>query len=186
MTSLKKRVFIEPLLKYYLNYFEMKKFILFCLLAGIGCVSEIKAQEDENVKGAWIDNRLVQGEEVNPYYWKYPDNQYFSIAELGVDLIWDNSMGILYVLKRVYFEGTSIYLDGTIREKRAPRSVLSDVFIVGDVQRTSVCLAEFVEDRQQFWLDVEIREDYLIAEITSSFSSTPIFKKRFERQVDEE
>ncbi|MBP3345693.1 MAG: hypothetical protein J6L86_01510 [Alphaproteobacteria bacterium] len=137
-------------------------------------------QFNGNKNGEMVPSRMVQGAEVDPFYQNPPGNEYFSLPELGVELIWDNNLKMLYVLKRIYFEGRELCLNGNSKLKEMPLTVISEVFVAGDDGFREVCLGKFADSGEEFWLGVLTQPSSLQVEIYSNFPDTkPVYYKKW-------
>ena len=137
-------------------------------------------QFNGNKNGEMVPSRMVQGVEVDPFYQNPTGNEYFSLPELGVELIWDNNLKMLYVLKRIYFEARELCLNGNSKLKEMPLTVISEVFVAGDDGFREVCLGKFADSGEEFWLGVLTQPSSLQVEIYSNFPDTkPVYYKKW-------
>ena len=84
----------------------MKKFVfsimMSCLLAGGVAAQENVVRQNGSVmpsKAKKVPSRLVRGVEIDPLLWVHPEDKFYRIPELGIELIWDSNLEMLYVLE---------------------------------------------------------------------------------------
>lgn len=80
----------------------MKKFVfsimMSCLLAGGVAAQENVVRQNGSVmpsKAKKVPSRLVRGVEIDPLLWVHPEDKFYRIPELGIELIWDSNLEML-------------------------------------------------------------------------------------------
>lgn len=161
----------------------MKRLFCIAVLASMLPFETFAQQFNGNKNGEKVPTRLVRQTEVDPVFKNPSGNEYFSLPELGVELVWDNKLKMLYVLKRIYFEGKIILLNGKNDQTKMPLTVISEVFMAGDSGFKELCLGKFMDSGEEFWLGVETTESSLQIEIYSNFPDTkPVYYRKWKMQ----
>lgn len=158
----------------------MLRLFCFLIMAIVLPFSAFSQQFNGNKEGKMAPPRLVRGVEIEPFFRNPPGNEYFSLPELGVDLIWDNKLNMLYVLKKIYFEGRELKLNGKSQIKGMPLTVISEVFMVGEDDFKELRLGKFADSGEEFRLGVLTSRNSLQIEIYSTIPDTkPVYYRKW-------
>lgn len=164
----------------------MKKFVfsimMSCLLAGGAVAQESVSRQNGSVmpsKAKRVPSRLVRGVEIDPLLWVHPEDKFYRIPELGIELIWDSNLEMLYVLELNHYPGTEISLDGKKLQKDMSVIQVLEVFLFGEDGRTALCLGKVVESGEEYWLDVAVRGSDMKVRIYENKSDDVIFTESF-------
>ena len=94
--------------------------------------------------------------EIDPLLWVHPEDKFYRIPELGIELIWDSNLEMLYVLELNYYPGTEISLTGKKLQQEMSVIQVLQVFLFGEDGQTALCLGRIVERGEEYWLDVTV------------------------------
>ena len=164
----------------------MKKFVfsimMSCLLAGGVAAQENVVRQNGSVmpsKAKKVPSRLVGGVEIDPLLWVHPEDKFYRIPELGIELIWDSNLEMLYVLELNYYPGTEISLTGKKLQQEMSVIQVLQVFLFGEDGRTALCLGRIVESGEEYWLDVAVRGSDMKVRVYENKSDDVIFTESF-------
>lgn len=164
----------------------MKKFVLAIVMCVWGMVTAVAqtSTEDcvkkENPQVEKLLSRLVKGIEIDPICDVYVGDRFYRIPELGVQMIWDSQLKMLYVLEFNYYRGTQIWLNQAADYKSIPMASVLDVFKMGNLGRSELCLGKIVESGEEYWLSVAIYENEMQLKLYENMSGDVIFKESLE------
>lgn len=111
--------------------------------------------------------------------WVHPEDKFYRIPELGIELIWDSNLEMLYVLELNYYPGTEISLTGKKLQQEMSVIQVLQVFLFGEDGRTALCLGRIVESGEEYWLDVTVRGSDMKVRIYENKSDDVIFTESF-------
>ena len=158
----------------------MKKLFLAIVMCGLWSVNlaaENVIAQPEGKKNPTIQlpSRLIQGIEIDPLCKVHAGDKFYRISELGVELIWDSQLKVLYVLETNYYQGMEIALNDKFENKFMPITNVLDIFMMKDVGRSSLCLGKIVESGEQYWLNVVVDDKAMEISICENMSDDVIF-----------
>lgn len=151
-------------------------------MAGGAVAQESVSRQNGSVmssKAKRVPSRLVRGVEIDPLLWVHPEDRFYRIPELGIELIWDSNLEMLYVLELNHYPGTEISLDGKRLQKDMSVIQVLEVFLFGEDGRTALCLGKVVESGEEYWIDVAVRGSDMKVRIYENKSGDVIFTENF-------
>ena len=154
--------------------------IVMLALCSVGVMPENKPVErlqDKDLKLVEFPTRLVRGIEIDPMCSMYDGDKFYQIPELGVQMIWDSQLKFLYVLQNNYYKATKISLNQKPENKGMTITNILNVFMMGDLGRTNLCLGRIVETNEEYWLSVTTYENEMHIRIYENISDEVIFEE---------
>ena len=166
-------------------YFFMKNLVLsivMLVLCSMSAMAENKSANNTPNKELQVvefPTRIVHGIEIDPMCGMYASDKFYQIPELGVQMIWDAKLKMLYVLQYNYYKATNISLSEKPKEQGMTITNILEVFMIGDVGRTNLCLGKIVETKEEYWISVAIYENEMYVRIYENMSDDVIFEEIF-------
>ena len=162
----------------------MKKLFLAIVMCGLWSVNlaaENVIAQPEGKKNPTIQlpSRLIQGIEIDPLCKVHAGDKFYRISELGVELIWDSQLKMLYVLQYNYYTATNISLSEKPKVQGMTITNILEVFMMGDAGRTNLCLGKIVETKEEYWISVTTYENEMQVRIYENMSDDVIFEETF-------
>ena len=163
----------------------MKKFVLAIVMCVWGMVTAVAqtSTEDcvkkENPQVEKLLSRLVKGIEIDPICDVYVGDRFYRIPELGVQMIWDSQLKMLYVLQYNYYTATNISLSEKPKVQGMTITNILEVFMMGDAGRTNLCLGKIVETKEEYWISVTTYENEMQVRIYENMFDDVIFEETF-------
>lgn len=164
-------------------YFFMKKLflsIVMCALCSIVAMAENDTTglwQDKDLKAGEFPTRVIRGIEIDPMCGLSAGDRFYQIPELGVQMIWDSQLKFLYVLQNNYYKATKISLNQKSENKGMTITNILNVFMMGDLGRTNLCLGRIVETNEEYWLSVTTYENEMHIRIYENISDEVIFEE---------
>lgn len=163
----------------------MKKLVLSIVmfaLCSMGLMAENKlsnATPNKELQVVEFPTRIVRGIEIDPMCGMYATDKFYQIPELGVQMIWDSQLKMLYVLQYNYYKATNISLSEKPKVQGMTITNILEVFMMGDAGRTNLCLGKIVETKEEYWISVTTYENEMQVRIYENMSDDVIFEETF-------